>query len=242
MNAAEVRDLIVSKARKPLVGPVSLTVPQGGSVGLCGPSGSGKSTVLRALVGLLPDGLEAAGTVRVLETNVLVQRPMALSELRTRAVLVPQVPVVFPDSILANALFGIRHVVRAPRGRLRERAESALLEVGLWDEVADRLNAPAAELSVGQRQRLALARALALDPQLILLDEPTSSLDEAAAAGVEQTLQSLLGRRTMLVVSHDMGQLARLCSDTVRIDARDRATTPHVPTRVSNKKEVPVLE
>jgi phosphate transport system ATP-binding protein len=188
--------------------------------------------VLRSLVGLLPDGLKAAGTVRVLDTDVLEQKPVGLAELRTRAVLVPQVPVVFPDSILANALFGIRHVVRATRRQLRKRAESALVEVGLWDEVADRLHMPAAELSVGQRQRLALARALALDPELILLDEPTSSLDEAAAAGVEQTLQTLLGRRTMLVVSHDMGQLARLCSDTVRINARDRRATPDVPNVV----------
>jgi phosphate transport system ATP-binding protein len=233
VNAAEVVDLVVGKTQHPLVGPVSFTVPLGGSVGLCGPSGSGKSTVLRALVGLLPDGLRAVGKVRVLDTDVLEQKPVALADLRTRAVLVPQIPVVFPASILANAMFGIRHVVRAPRKQLQERAESALVEVGLWGEVADRLHTPAGELSVGQRQRLALARALALDPQLILLDEPTSSLDEAAAAGVEQTLQTLLGRRTMLVVSHDMGQLERLCSETVRIKPYARGTASHVPTHVS---------
>ncbi|REE99997.1 ATP-binding cassette domain-containing protein [Thermomonospora umbrina] len=219
MNAAEVRDLTIRTAQRPLVGPVSFTLPLGESMGLCGPSGAGKSTVLRALVGLLPETLQAAGEVRVLDIDVTAQSPAALSDLRARAVLVPQVPIVFPGGILANVLFGIRHVVRAPRGKLRKRAESALVEVGLWNEVAERLDAPAGDLSVGQRQRLALARALALDPQLILLDEPTSSLDGASAAEVEATLQSLRGRRTMILVSHDMNQVERLCSTTVAIGA-----------------------
>ncbi|MFI0469209.1 ATP-binding cassette domain-containing protein [Saccharopolyspora sp. 5N102] len=227
MNAVEVRDLIVYKDKRPLVGPVSFSVPSDGAVGLCGPSGIGKSTVLRALVGLLPDALRADGSARVLETEVIDQKPAVLADLRARAVLVPQVPVVFPDSILANALFGIRHVVRASRSQLRERAEAALVEAGLWDEVADRLDSPAAELSVGQRQRLALARALALDPQVILLDEPTSALDEASIAEVEKTLQSLVGQRALLVVSHDVGQLTRLCTETVSLRTGDvRGTAP----------------
>ncbi|QUH01865.1 ATP-binding cassette domain-containing protein [Saccharopolyspora erythraea] len=221
MNAVEVRDLTVYKDKRPLVGPVSFAVPDDAAVGLCGSSGAGKSTVLRALVGLLPGALHADGSARVLDTEVVGQRPAVLADLRARAVLVPQVPVVFPDSILANALFGIRHVVRASRSQLHQRAKTALVEVGLWDEVADRLHSPAVELSVGQRQRLALARALALDPRVILLDEPTSALDEASVAEVEKTLQRLVGQRALLVVSHDMGQLSRLCAETVSLGMRE---------------------
>ncbi|WP_067461037.1 ATP-binding cassette domain-containing protein [Actinomadura macra] len=223
MNAITIRDLRVLKDGRSLVGPVSFTVPLGEVTGLFGPSGAGKSTILRTLVGLLPEGLSAEGTVRLLDTDVFACRPADLADLRTRAVLVPQIPVVFPDSVLGNVLFGIRHVVRASRARLRERAEAALAEVGLWDEVRDRLGASAAELSVGQRQRLALARALALDPEMILLDEPTSALDERAAASVEETLYSLRGRRTFLVVSHDTSQLERLCDTTVPLAASDDA-------------------
>ncbi|MDQ4068646.1 MAG: ATP-binding cassette domain-containing protein, partial [Actinomycetota bacterium] len=116
--------------------------------------------------------------------------------------------------ILANAAFGLRHVARLSRPELRRRTEAALVEAGLWDEVADRLDAAAAQLSVGQRQRLCLARALALDPELLLLDEPTSSLDAAAVRTVEDAIGGLRGR-TVLIVSHDQDQLSRLCAQVV---------------------------
>ena len=140
-----------------------------------------------------------------------------LPGLRARAALVGQTPVVFPASILANAAFGLRHQVRAPRAEIRARAEAALVEAGLWDEVADRLDAPAADLSVGQRQRLCLARALALDPDLLLLDEPTSALDAASTATVEAAVTGLADRRSLLVVSHDQDQLTRLCKRVVNL-------------------------
>jgi phosphate transport system ATP-binding protein len=133
------------------------------------------------------------------------------------------VPVVFPASVLANAAFAVRHQVRAPKGELRARCRAALEEAGLWDEVADRLDAPAHQLSIGQRQRLCLARALALDPSVLLLDEPTSALDPTATAAVEATVASLRGRRTVLVVSHDAAQLERLCDDVVTLPDPFRA-------------------
>ncbi|MGH9263073.1 MAG: ATP-binding cassette domain-containing protein [Acidimicrobiales bacterium] len=211
--AVRLGDLVVRHGRRSLVGPVSFELPRASTLGLQGPSGSGKSTTLRALVGLLPAPLKVSGKVEVLGRDVCAPG-VDMAELRARAVLVGQTPVVFPASVLANAAFGLRHVARIPRDELRRRSEAALVEAGLWEEVADRLDAPADQLSVGQRQRLCLARALALDPELLLLDEPTSALDPAATRTVEDAITSLRGR-TVLIVSHDQDQLARLCAAVV---------------------------
>jgi len=163
--------------------------------------------------------LAVSGAVEVLGCDIANTSSVDLPALRARAVLVGQSPVVFPSSILANATFGLRHVVRASRRELRSRAETALREAGLWSEVGDRLDAPAEQLSVGQRQRLCLARALALDPELLLLDEPSSALDPAATRTVEDAITGLQGR-TVLVVSHDRAQLERVCPEIVDLSAR----------------------
>lgn len=212
-------DLVVRSGDRTLVGPLSLELARGTTLGLHGPSGSGKSTTLRAMVGLLPPALSFSGSVQVLGCDVHAPG-VDLPSLRARAVLVGQTPVVFPASILANAAFGVRRVLRASGAEIRARAEAALVEAGLWDEVADRLNAPAEQLSIGQRQRLCLARALALDPELLLLDEPTSALDPVATATVEQAITGLAGR-AVLIVSHDTAQLARLCSRTIQLYANE---------------------
>ncbi|WP_340557780.1 ATP-binding cassette domain-containing protein [Streptomyces sp. GSL17-111] len=208
-------DLRVGIGGKTLVGPVDFELPHGSTTGLCGPSGAGKSTVLRALVDLLPTGLVRTGELSVL--GVPVRNGKAEAALRSKVVLVPQTPVVFGGSILDNALFGIRHVVKAPRQLLRERAELALREAGLWREVRDRLDASAQVLSAGQRQRLCLARALALDPAALLLDEPTSALDERSRDTVEESVAALRGHRTVMLVSHDTSQVERLCDRTVHL-------------------------
>lgn len=207
--AVSVHDLVVRSRERVLVGPLTFAAQVGTTVGLRGPSGAGKSTVLRALVGLLPDGLTTEGRVQVLGGAA------SLPELRAQAVLVGQTPVVFPGSVIENALFGLRHVVQGRRSDLRTRAVAALDEAGLLSEVQDRLDEPAAVLSVGQRQRLCLARALALDPAVLLLDEPTSALDPGSRDTVEASVAGLRGRRTVLLVSHDAEQVARLCDDVV---------------------------
>lgn len=209
-----VHDLVVTRQEQRLVGPVDLVVRPGTCVGLRGPSGAGKSTVLRALVGLLPPPLTASGDIRVLGERVAAAR---LPALRARAVLVGQCPVVFPGSVMDNVLFGLRHVRRLPRSVERDRGASALQEAGLWGEVCKRLDHDASVLSVGQRQRLCLARALALDPAVLLLDEPTSALDPASRTVVEESIDNLRGQRALLLVSHDGAQLDRLCDDVVEL-------------------------
>ncbi|MFD0367760.1 ATP-binding cassette domain-containing protein [Streptomyces sp. NPDC127114] len=220
-NVIAVRDLRVLDGKKTLVGPVTFELPAGSTTGLCGPSGAGKSTVLRALVDLLPHGLTRDGEVEVLGRSIRYGK--GDSGLRSTVVLVPQTPVVFGGSILDNALFGLRHLVRAPRTELRDRVEQALREAGLWNEVQGRLDAPAQALSTGQRQRLCLARALALEPAALLLDEPTSALDERSRDTVEESVAALRGNRTVLLVSHDPGQVARLCDRTVRLELPETA-------------------
>ena len=211
--AVAVSGLTVRTSERVLVGPVSFSVATGTTTGLVGPSGVGKSTLLRALVGLLPEGLTVDGELRLLGQRL--DGAGSLAELRSRAVLVGQTPVVFPGSVLDNALFGLRHVVRAPAADLRARGLAALEEAGLLTEVEDRLDDRADTLSVGQRQRLCLARALALDPVVLLLDEPTSALDAGSRATVEASVQGLRGRRTVLLVSHDPAQVQRLCDEVV---------------------------
>lgn len=218
--ALAVRNLTVSVRGRRLVGPVDLHLERGASLGIRGPSGSGKSTILRALLGLLPSGLRADGQIELLG-EAPPTTETGLAELRSRAVLVGQTPVVFPTTVLGNVVFGLRHHGRRSRAELAARAELALEEAGLWLEVRDRLRAPAHQLSVGQRQRLCLARALALDPVVLLLDEPTSSLDGAATARVEDTLVSLRGRRSLVIVSHDPDQVERLCDQAVELDPGD---------------------
>ncbi|GAA3034359.1 ATP-binding cassette domain-containing protein [Kitasatospora albolonga] len=217
-----VRDLRVLDGKKTLVGPVDFELPTGSTTGLCGPSGAGKSTVLRALVDLLPHGLTRQGHIEV--QGRAVQPRKGDSGLRSTVVLVPQTPVVFGGSILDNALFGLRHLVRASEAELRDRVEQALREAGLWSEVCNRLDESAQALSNGQRQRLCLARALALEPAALLLDEPTSALDERSRDTVEESVAALRGRRTVLLVSHDPAQVQRLCDRTVRIELPESVT------------------
>lgn len=215
-NVISLRGLRVLDGKKILVGPVAFDLARGSTTGLCGPSGAGKSTVLRALVDLLPHGLSRDGHLEVL--GHLIRYGKGDSGLRSTVVLVPQTPVVFGGSILDNALFGLRHLVRASREDMRDRVEQALKEAGLWGEVCNRLDAPAQTLSAGQRQRLCLARALALEPAALLLDEPTSALDERSRDTVEESVAALRGNRTVLLVSHDPAQVERLCDRTVRLE------------------------
>jgi phosphate transport system ATP-binding protein len=130
--------------------------------------------------------------------------------LRAHIGMLFQQPVVFPKSIFQNVIFGTRHLGRVPRRHWPEVAERALCEAALWDEVKDRLHEPALRLSVGQQQRLCLARTLAVDPEVILMDEPTSALDPRSTEAIEALILSLRETRTIVLVTHSLGQARRV--------------------------------
>ena len=212
-----IESLGVSAGSRPLLRDVSLAVPEGGVFGLIGPSGVGKSTLLKCcnrLVDLTP-GVRVTGTVLFRGTPVFDCR-LDADALRTKIGILFQQPAVFPRSVLANVLFGAIHLARVPRRDLPALAEHALREAALWDEVKDRLDQPAQRLSVGQQQRLCLARTLATDPDVVLMDEPTSALDPQAAEAIEQLILRLRGRRTVVLVTHNHAQARRVCDTVAR--------------------------
>jgi phosphate transport system ATP-binding protein len=143
--------------------------------------------------------------------------------LRSRIGMIFQQPVVFPGSIAANVLFGVRRTRRLPRRAWAERIESALREAALWNEVKDRLREPAARLSVGQQQRLCLARVLACEPEILLLDEPTSALDERSTREIEELILRLRERHAIVLVTHNLQQARRVADSVACLGVRDHA-------------------
>jgi phosphate transport system ATP-binding protein len=211
----EIEELTVRCGRRPILRKVSFDVRGGEVLALVGSSGAGKSTLLKCLNRLvdLSPGLTVEGQVR-LGGEPLYRRRLDVDRLRSRVGMLFQQPVIFPGSVYHNTIFGLRHTGALPRRRWRGRAEEVLAEVGLWREVQDRLGDSAATLSVGQQQRLCLARALALDPEVILMDEPTSALDPAATRAVESLAVRLASRRTVVLVTHDLTQARRVADRT----------------------------
>jgi len=210
--AVELRGLSVFAGGRAILSDVDLAVASGEILCLLGPSGVGKSTLLKCINRLidLEPGLDVRGEVLV-EGEPIYRPGVDPDLLRARVGMLFQQPVIFPVSILDNVVFGLRHgAFRTPRRELPERAERALREVGLWREVQDRLGEPASTLSVGQQQRLCLARTLALEPHIILMDEPTSALDPRSARTIEDLALALKGPRTLILVTHNPEQARRV--------------------------------
>ena len=199
---------------------ISLQVPQGVVLALIGPSGGGKSTLLRVVNRLVERSPGAKVQGRVwLDNEDILRRDMDVAQLRRRVGMIFQRPTPFPFSIFDNVAYGPRlHGVKDPVG-LRRVVEDSLKQAALWDEVRGKLRRPASGLSGGQQQRLALARALAVDPEVILLDEPTSALDPGAAARIEELVVKLKGRYTVVIVTHNLQQAARVSDLTGFIQA-----------------------
>jgi len=206
-----VRDLTVRSGPRTLLRNISFSVPPRCVFGLIGPSGAGKTTILKCmnrLIDLTP-ALSVTGDV-LLHGHSIYARSVNPDDLRARVGMLFQQPAVFPRSIYQNVIFGVRHLGSVPRRRWPEVAEQALREAALWDEVKDRLREPAARLSVGQQQRLCLARTLASDPEVILMDEPTSALDPRSTQAIEDLLSRLKLRRTVVLVTHNIPQARRV--------------------------------
>ncbi len=194
---------------------INLDIPERQITAVIGPSGCGKSTLLRVFnrIYSVYAGLEATGEVLLDGENILGPH-YSLNRLRTRVGMVFQKAVPFPLSVFENVAFGLRHHLKLSRGQMEDRVEKALREAALWDEVKDKLHTSGLGLSGGQQQRLCIARAVALRPQVLLLDEPTSALDPIATGRVEQLLSDLERDYTIVIVTHNMQQAARVSTYT----------------------------
>ena len=196
---------------------VDLPVAEHRVTALIGPSGCGKSTFLRAVNRMhdLYPGSRYEGEIRFYPDDIdLLDKDVDPIEVRMRIGMVFQKPNPFPKSVFENVAYGLR--VRRERNRhvLAEKVEQALRNAALWEEVKDRLDDMAFNLSGGQQQRLCIGRALATEPELLLFDEPTSALDPIAAASIEELIQELEARVTILIVTHNMQQAARVSDFT----------------------------
>lgn len=194
---------------------VCLTVPEFQVTALIGPSGCGKSTLLRVLnrtYSMYADQ-RASGTV-LLDGDDVIGPAVDLRRLRSRIGMVFQEIIVFPMSVFENVAFGTRLHEHLTRAELASRVEEALTRVALWDEVKDRLRAPASDLSGGQAQRLAIARALSTRPEVVLMDEPTSALDPLSMLKIESLIDELKATVSIVLVTHNLQQAAR-CADRV---------------------------
>ena len=184
---------------------------------LIGPSGCGKSTFLRSFNRMhdLYAGNRYEGEIRLFpdDVNVLAAGVDPI-EVRMRISMVFQKPNPFPKSIYENAAYGLRVRGESRRLTLNDKVEEALRNAALWEEVKDRLDEPAFNLSGGQQQRLCIARALATDPEILLFDEPTSALDPIATASIEELIHDLKKKVTIVIVTHNMQQAARVSDFT----------------------------
>ena len=195
---------------------VSLKLPERQITALIGPSGCGKTTLLRCfnrMHDLYPGNRYEGEIILDGQVNIL-SRHIDPIEVRMRIGMVFQRPNPFPKTIFENVAYGLRVRGEKSRAFLEDKVQDALKGAALWDEVKDRLNDMAFNLSGGQQQRLCIARALATDPELILFDEPTSALDPIATRNVEDLMDSLKERVTILIVTHSMQQAARLSDYT----------------------------
>jgi phosphate transport system ATP-binding protein len=207
----EVHELSFWYGRSQALYEISLVIPECSVVALIGPSGCGKSTFLRTLNRMndLIPGSRHIGKV-LLDGDEIYSGEMDLVDLRRRVGMVFQKSNPFPKSIFENVVFGPRVAGIRSRTRLYEIAEHGLRRAALWDEVKDRLNESALHLSGGQQQRLCIARALATDPEVLLLDEPASALDPASTARIEDLVFELKRDYTIVIVTHNMQQAARV--------------------------------
>ena len=194
---------------------VSMSIPKHRVTAYIGPSGCGKSTLLRCINRMndLVDGVRIQGTIRIGGTDIY-DRSVDVTELRKRVGMVFQKSNPFPKSIFENVAYGPRILGLQSRSDLEGIVERSLRGAALWDEVSDRLHESALGLSGGQQQRLCIARAIAVEPDVLLMDEPCSALDPIATARIEELMLDLKNSYTIVIVTHNMQQAARVSDYT----------------------------
>jgi phosphate transport system ATP-binding protein len=214
--AMQAVDLTLSFGQRAILTSVTVDVQRGKVTALIGPTGSGKTTLLRTFNRMNDkvSGYRHTGEV-LLDGRSIWHSGVELMSLRRRVGMLFQRPNPFPMSILDNVVAGVRAHRLASRSGLRAIAQDKLTEVGLWDAVSDRLKDSPFRLSGGQQQLLCLARALAIGPDVLLLDEPTSSLDPMATESIEALIRTLIPGLTVVIVTHNLAQASRVADRTI---------------------------
>jgi len=209
------REFSVFYGRTEAVVKVTMNFPHGLVTAVIGPSGCGKSTLLRAINRMndLIPGCRTGGEL-IFDGQDIYKPNVDVAALRQRIGMVFQKPNPFPKSVFDNVAYGPRILGIQERGSLRDIVERSLSRAALWEEVKDRLGDNALGLSGGQQQRLCIARALAVDPDVLLMDEPTSALDPRSTARIEDLIGELRGQYTIVIVTHNMQQAARVSDFT----------------------------
>ena len=213
--AVEIDHLSLYYGEKLALKDVSMSVPKHRVTAYIGPSGCGKTTLLRCINRMndLVDGVRILGTVRIGGTDIY-DRGMDVTELRKRVGMVFQKSNPFPKTIFENVAYGPRILGVKSRSDLEGIVERSLRAAALWDEVSDRMHESALGLSGGQQQRLCIARAIAVEPDVLLMDEPCSALDPIATARIEELMLELKNSYTIVIVTHNMQQAARVSDYT----------------------------
>ena len=210
-----VKDLNLFYGKKQALVNVTLDIPAQKVTAFIGPSGCGKSTFLRTLNRMndLIENVSISGDV-VIDTSNIYQDNIDVVQLRKKIGMVFQKSNLFPKSIYDNVVFGPKLNGIRNKKALEEITEKSLKQAAIWDEVKDRLNHPALSLSGGQQQRVCIARTLAVEPEIILMDEPASALDPISTAKIEELIHDLKQRYTIVIVTHNMQQAARVSDMT----------------------------
>lgn len=211
----EVKNLNFYYGQSKALKDISLSLPERSVTAFIGPSGCGKSTLLRVfnrIYELYPK--QSADGQVLLDGQNILDRSQDLNLLRTKIGMVFQKPTPFPMSIYENIAFGVRLYEKISKSEMDGRVEQALKRAALWTEVKDKLNASGLSLSGGQQQRLCIARTVAVKPEVILLDEPASALDPLSTAKIEELIDELQADYTIVIVTHNMQQAARVSRQT----------------------------
>ncbi len=212
----EINHLDVFAGKRKLLNDISVKIPRGTITVIMGPSGCGKTTLLRSLNRLTDvSGLKVSGEIRFRNENILNLRGYGISAMRQRMGLLSQRPYPLPLSIFENVAYAVRLKGTTRKSDVRDQVEHYLKLACLWDEIKDRLHHSPNTLSIGQQQRLCLARGLAVDPEVILADEPTSALDPISTQAIEQSFMQLKDQYTIILVSHILRQARRIADYVV---------------------------